>query len=241
VPGYAAVTLSLKRGGTPPGDATADEMEAIAALADRFSFGELRVSHEQNLIFADVAKRDLHALWTALRGLGMATPNVGLLTNIVACPGGDFCSLANARSLPIAAAIRARFEDLDYLFDVGELDLNISGCMNACGHHHVGHIGILGVDKNGAEFYQIEIGGNQGQTRPGASVALGKALGRSFAADEVPDAIERLVNRYLELRDSETERFIDTVQRVGTDPFKASLYDQADPTPQTRSRRLAAA
>jgi sulfite reductase (NADPH) hemoprotein beta-component len=235
------VTLSLKRAGTPPGDATADEMDAIAALADRFSCGELRVSHEQNLIFADVAKRDLHALWTALRGLGLATPNVGLLTNIVACPGGDFCSLANARSLPIAEAIRARFEDLDYLFDVGELDLNISGCMNACGHHHVGHIGILGVDKNGAEFYQIEIGGNQGETRPGATVALGKVLGRSFSAEEVPDAIERLVHTYLELRDSDAERFIDTVQRVGTDPFKASMYDKADPTPQARSRQLAAA
>ena len=241
VPGYAAVTLSLKRAGMPPGDATADEMDAIAALADRFSFGELRVSHEQNLIFADVAKRDLHALWTALRGLGLATPNVGLLTNIVSCPGGDFCSLANARSLPIAEAIRARFDDLDYLFDVGELDLNISGCMNACGHHHVGHIGILGVDKNGAEFYQVEIGGNQGETRPGATVALGKVLGRSFSADEVPDAVERLVNRYLELRDSEAERFIDTVQRVGTEPFKASLYGNADQTPQTRSRQLAAA
>jgi sulfite reductase (NADPH) hemoprotein beta-component len=241
VPGYAAVTLSLKRAGIPPGDATADELDAIAALAERFSGGELRVSHEQNLIFADVARRDLHALWTALRALRLATPNVGLLTNIVSCPGGDFCSLANARSLPIAAAIRARFDDLDYLFDVGELDLNISGCMNACGHHHVGHIGILGVDKNGAEFYQIEIGGNQGETRPGARVALGKTLGRSFAADEVPDAIERLVNRYLELREGEAERFIDTVQRVGTDPFKASLYGTPDQTPQTRSRRLAAA
>jgi sulfite reductase (NADPH) hemoprotein beta-component len=221
-------------------------MDAIAALADRFSFGALRVSHEQNLIFADVAKRDLHALWTALRGLGLATPNVGLLTNIVACPGGDFCSLANARSLPIAAAIRERFDDLDYLFDVGEIDLNISGCINACGHHHVGHIGILGVDKNGAEFYQVEIGGNQGEKlrdgrQPGATVALGKVLGRSFSADEVPDAVERLLGRYLELRDSEAERFIDTVQRVGTEPFKASLYGDPDQTPQTRSRQLAAA
>ena len=241
VSGYAAVTISLKRTGVPPGDATADQMDAVADLAERYSFGALRVSHEQNLIFADVAKRDLHALWTALRSLGFATPNVGLLTNIVACPGGDFCSLANARSLPIAAAIRERFDDLDYLFDVGELDLNISGCMNACGHHHVGHIGILGVDKNGAEFYQIEIGGNQGETRPGATVALGKTLGRSFAADEVPDAIERLVDRYLALRDSEAERFIDTVQRVGTEPFKASLYGTPDQTPQTRSRQLAAA
>jgi sulfite reductase (NADPH) hemoprotein beta-component len=241
VPGYAAVTLSLKRAGVPPGDATADELDAIAALADRFSFGELRVSHEQNLIFADVAQRDLHALWTSLRALGLATPNVGLLTNIVSCPGGDFCSLANARSLPIAEAIGARFDDLDYLFDIGELDLNISGCMNACGHHHVGHIGILGVDKNGAEFYQVEIGGNQGETRPGAAVALGRVLGRSFSADEVPDAVERLVRTYLGLRDSDAERFVDTVQRVGTEPFKASLYEHADPQPQTRERRLAAA
>ncbi len=241
VPGYAAVTLSLKRTGIPPGDATADEMDAIADLAARYSFGELRVTHEQNLVFADVANRDLHALWTTLRGLGFATPNIGLLTNVIACPGGDFCSLANARSIPIAEAIQRRFDDLDYLFDVGEIDLNISGCINACGHHHVGHIGILGVDKNGAEFYQIEIGGNQGETRPGATVALGKVLGRSFSADEVPDAVERLVNRYLELRDSEAERFIDAVQRVGTEPFKASLYGKADQTPQTRSRQLAAA
>jgi sulfite reductase (NADPH) hemoprotein beta-component len=241
VPGYAAVTLSLKRAGVPPGDATAEEMDAIAALADRFSFGELRVSHEQNLIFADVAKRDLHALWTALRALGLATPNVGLLTNLVSCPGGDFCSLANARSLPIAAAIRERFADLDYVFDIGELDLNISGCMNACGHHHVGHIGILGVDKNGAEFYQIEIGGNQGETRPGARVSLGKALGPSFSAEEVPAAIERLVRCYIDRRDSEAERFIDTVQRIGTELFKASLYGHSDQTPQAHSRQLAAA
>jgi sulfite reductase (NADPH) hemoprotein beta-component len=216
-------------------------MDAIAALADRFSFGELRVSHEQNLIFADVAKRDLHALWTALRALGLATPNVGLLTNIVSCPGGDFCSLANARSLPVAAAIRERFADLDYVFDIGELDLNISGCINACGHHHVGHIGILGVDKNGAEFYQIEIGGNQGETRPDARVSLGRALGPSFSAEEVPAAIQRLVRCYVDRRDSEAERFVDTVQRVGTEPFKAALYGNPDQTPQTRSRQLAAA
>jgi sulfite reductase (NADPH) hemoprotein beta-component len=173
--------------------------------------------------------------------MGLATPNVGLLTDIVSCPGGDFCSLANARSLPVAAAIRERFDDLDYLFDVGELDLNISGCMNACGHHHVGHIGILGVDKNGAEFYQVEIGGNQGETRPGATVALGQVLGRSFAADEVPDAIERLVCAYLRLRDGDAERFVDTVQRVGTDPFKRALYEHPDQTPCARRRQLAAA
>ena len=189
------MTASLKKTGVPPGDVTADQMDAIADLADRYSFGELRVSHEQNLIFADVAKRDLHALWGELRALGLATPNIGLLTNIISCPGGDFCSLANARSIPVAEAIQRRFDDLDYLFDVGEVDLNISGCMNACGHHHVGHIGILGVDKAGEEFYQIEIGGNQGETRPGARVALGKVIGPVVLAggrarrDRAPDPL----------------------------------------------------
>jgi sulfite reductase (NADPH) hemoprotein beta-component len=241
VPGHAAVTLSLKKTGVPPGDVTAEQMDAIAALADRYSFGELRVSHEQNLIFADVAQRDLDRLWRELRPLGLATPNIGLITNIIACPGGDFCSLANARSIPVAEAIQRRFDDLDYAFDVGELDLNISGCMNACGHHHVGHIGILGVDKAGEEFYQIEIGGNQGETRPGAKAALGKVLGPSFSQDEVPDAIERLVRCYLGLRDSEQERFIDVVQRVGVEPFKAHLYDKADQRPSAPERHLAAA
>src|SRR5688572_5810393 len=179
VPGYAAVTLSLKKTGVPPGDVTAEQMEAIAELADRYSFGELRVSHEQNLVLADVRQRDLLALWAELRAFGLATPNIGLLTNIIACPGGDFCALANAKSIPVAQAIQESFDDLDYLHDIGELDLNISGCMNACGHHHVGHIGILGVDKNGEEWYQIEIGGNQGQTRPGAKAALGRVLGPS--------------------------------------------------------------
>ncbi|MEK7438678.1 MAG: nitrite/sulfite reductase, partial [Pseudomonadota bacterium] len=155
VPGYAAVTLSLKRTGAAPGDASAAQMDAIADLAERYSSGELRVSHEQNLILADVRASDLHALWREARALGLATPNIGLLTNIIACPGGDFCSLANARSIPVAEAIQRRFDDLDYLHDIGELDLNISGCMNSCGHHHIGHIGILGVDKQGEEFYQI--------------------------------------------------------------------------------------
>ncbi|HXV07027.1 MAG TPA: nitrite/sulfite reductase, partial [Burkholderiales bacterium] len=159
VPGYAAVTLSLKKTGVPPGDATDVQMDAVADLADRYAFGEVRVTHEQNLVFADVPKRDLHALWLELKALGLATPNIGLLTNIIACPGGDFCSLANAVSIPVAEAIQQRFDDLDYLYDIGELDLNISGCMNSCGHHHVGHIGILGVDKNGEEWYQISIGG----------------------------------------------------------------------------------
>jgi sulfite reductase (NADPH) hemoprotein beta-component len=240
VPGYAAVTLSLKKTGIPPGDMTAEQMDAVAALADRYSFGELRVSHEQNLIFADVRQRDLYELWLELRPLGLATPNIGLLTNIIACPGGDFCSLANARSIPIAESIQARFDDLDYVFDIGEIDLNISGCMNACGHHHVGHIGILGVDKNGAEYYQIEIGGNQGETRPGARAALGKVLGRSFGQEEVPDAIERLIRCYLDARESDEERFIDAVQRIGVQPFKTALYGQADQSQADADRQLAA-
>jgi sulfite reductase (NADPH) hemoprotein beta-component len=241
VPGYAAVTLSLKRTGVPPGDVTAGQMDAIAALADRYSFGELRVSHEQNLIFPDVPQRELGALWRELGPLGLATANIGLITNIIACPGGDFCSLANARSIPVAEAIQRRFDDLDYAFDIGELDVNISGCMNACGHHHVGHIGILGVDKNGEEFYQIEIGGNQGATRPGARAALGRVLGPAFSQDEVPDAIERLVRRYLDLRDAEEERFIDVVHRVGYEPFKSALYAPADQKSSASQRQLAPA
>ncbi|HEY7761198.1 MAG TPA: nitrite/sulfite reductase [Burkholderiales bacterium] len=222
VPGYAAVTLSLKKTGVPPGDATDAQLDAVANLADRYSFAEVRVTHEQNLVFADVTKRDLHALWLELKALGLATPNIGLLTNIIACPGGDFCSLANAVSIPVAEAIQQRFDDLDYLYDIGELDLNISGCMNSCGHHHVGHIGILGVDKNGEEWYQISIGGRQG-----AEAALGKVIGPSVARAEVPDVVERLVTVYLEQRESEQERFIDVVHRLGVEPFKAHVYDYA--------------
>ncbi|HSC94697.1 MAG TPA: nitrite/sulfite reductase, partial [Burkholderiales bacterium] len=197
VPGYAAVTLSLKKTGVPPGDATAEQMDAVADLADRYSQGELRVSHEQNLILADVPQSELHAVWHEVRVLGLATPNIGLLTNIIACPGGDFCSLANAKSIPVAQAIQERFDRLDYLYDIGELDLNISGCMNSCGHHHVGHIGILGVDKNGEEWYQISIGGNQGLQRPGAPAALGRVIGPSFARADVPGVIETLIRTYL--------------------------------------------
>lgn len=224
VTGYAAVTLSLKKTGVPPGDATADEMDRIADLADAYSAGELRVTHEQNIVLADVPRARLHALWLEARAAGLATPNVGLLTNIICCPGGDFCSLANAKSIPVAQAIQERFDDLDYLFDVGELDLNISGCMNACGHHHVGHIGILGVDKGGEEWYQVEIGGSQGPTRTGDHASLGKAIGRSFARDEVPDVVERLVRCYLAHREGDEERFIDTVRRIGHEPFKAAVY-----------------
>jgi sulfite reductase (NADPH) hemoprotein beta-component len=218
VPGYAAVTLSLKRTGVPPGDVTSDQMDAVADLADAYSFGQLRVSHEQNLIFADVRQAALLALWGKLKALGLATPNIGLLTDIVCCPGGDFCSLANARSIPIAEAIQRRFDDLDYLHDIGELDLNMSGCMNACGHHHVGHIGILGVDKNGSEWYQVSIGGTQGN-----AAALGKVIGPSFTADEMPDVIARLIDVYLERRHDD-ERFIDAVRRIGLDPFKERVY-----------------
>ncbi len=218
VAGYAIVTLSLKKTGVPPGDATADQLDAVAALADRYSFGELRVSHEQNLIFADVRQSQLLSLWQQLKGLGFATPNIGLLTDIICCPGGDFCSLANAKSIPIAEAIQRRFDDLDYLHDIGELALNISGCMNACGHHHVGHIGVLGVDKNGSEWYQVTIGGTQGE-----HAAIGRVIGPSFAADEMPDVVARLIEIYVDLRHDD-ERFVDTVRRVGIEPFKERVY-----------------
>jgi sulfite reductase (NADPH) hemoprotein beta-component len=221
VRGYAAVTLSLKKTGVPPGDVTSDQMDAIAALSDRYSFGELRVSHEQNLIFTDVRQADLFVLWGELKGLGLATPNIGLLTDIICCPGGDFCSLANAKSIPIAEAIQHRFDDLDYLHDIGEIELNMSGCMNACGHHHVGNIGVLGVDKNGEEWYQISIGGAQGD-----QASLGKVIGPSFAAHEMPDVIERLIEVYIARR-HEDERFIDTVRRLGIDPFKERVYAEA--------------
>jgi sulfite reductase (NADPH) hemoprotein beta-component len=223
-PGYRAVTLSLKKTGVPPGDATAGQMQVVADLAERFSFGELRVSHEQNLILADVRERDLLQLWQLARAAGLATPNIGLLTNVVACPGGDFCSLANAKSLPIAEAIQRRFDDLDYLHDIGELDLNISGCMNSCGHHHVGHIGILGVDKNGTEWYQVSIGGAQGiESDP----SLGQVIGPSFAAAEMADVVAKLIDTYLGRRTPE-ERFIDTVRRLGIAPFKQRVYGDAE-------------
>ena len=245
VPGYAAVTLSLKQTGVPPGDATSAQMEAVADMADQYSFGELRVSHEQNLILADVRVCDLYSVWQKARALGFATPNIGLLTNIICCPGGDFCSLANAKSIPVAQAIQERFDNLDYLHDIGEVDLNISGCMNACGHHHVGHIGVLGVDKNGEEWYQIEIGGNQGETRANPAhvrgASIGKVIGPSFARAQVPDVVERLISCYLDKRDSEVERFIDVVHRIGTEPFKEYVYGKADPQSPRRNRQLASA
>src|SRR5207245_8018749 len=220
-PGYAAVTRSLKKTGVPPGDVTAQQMDVIAHLADRYSFGELRVSHEQNLVLADVRQSDLVEVWRKARELGLATPNLGLLTNIISCPGGDFCALANAKSIPVAEAIQHRFDDLDYLNDIGELDLNISGCMNACGHHHVGNIGVLGVDKNGSEWYQVSIGGAQGE-----SASLGKVIGPSFAASEMPDVVATLIEVYIERR-HEDERFADTVSRLGIEPFKQRVYAAA--------------
>lgn len=219
VPGYVAVTLSLKKHGIAPGDITSAQMELVADLADRYSFGELRISHEQNIILADVKQSDLYEIWQKAKAAGLATPNIGLLTGIICCPGGDFCDLANAKSIPIANAIQARFDDLDYLFDIGEIDLNISGCMNACGHHHVGHIGVLGVDKNNDEFYQVTLGGRQGN-----DARLGKVIGPSFAAEEMPDVVEKIVKVYLENRHDD-ERFLDTFDRIGIDPFKNRVYE----------------
>jgi sulfite reductase (NADPH) hemoprotein beta-component len=207
----------------PPGDITAAQMEAVADLADDYSFGELRVTHEQNLVFADVEIRRLHVLWQSLRESGLSTPNIGLLTNIISCPGGDFCSLANAVSIPVADAISHRFDDLDYLYDIGEIDVNISGCINACGHHHVGHIGILGVDKNGEEWYQITVGGRQGN-----DARIGRIIGRAVARNEVADVVSRLVDVYLERRDAQNERFIDVVDRLGLEPFKERVYAHLD-------------
>ncbi|UXY14585.1 nitrite/sulfite reductase [Chitiniphilus purpureus] len=217
-PGYCAVTLSLKKTGVPPGDITADQLDAVADLADAYSFGEVRASHEQNLILADVRQSDVYALWEKAKALGFATPNIGLLTDVICCPGGDFCSLANAKSIPIAQAIQERFDDLDYLFDLGEIDLNMSGCMNACGHHHVGNIGILGVDKSGSEWYQVSLGGRQGN-----AAAIGKVIGPSFAQDEMPDVIAKIIGVFVEAREGD-ERFIDVVERIGIDPFKHRVY-----------------
>jgi len=221
IAGYRAVTLSLKRAGQAPGDATDDQMDAAADIAERFSHGELRVTHEQNLLLPWVLERDLPTLWQAARDAGFATPNIGLLTDMIACPGGDFCALANARSIPIAEEITQRFDEIDELYDIGNVDLHISGCINSCGHHHSGHIGVLGVDKDGKEWYQISLGGSDGSTQSGTPVP-GKVIGPSFAADEVADVIESLVETYRERRAAANELFIDTVKRVGIEPFKAS-------------------
>ncbi len=218
VSGYRSVTLSLKRPGLPPGDITDAQMDAAADLSDRYSHGELRVSHDQNLLLPWVRESDLPALYEAARAATFATPNIGLLTDMIVCPGGDFCALANARSIPVAAEITERFQDLDELWDIGDIDLHISGCINSCGHHHSGHIGVLGVDKDGSEWYQITLGGSDGSTLSGAAVP-GKVIGPSFAADEAADAVEAVIATYRRERQA-GERFLQTVRRIGLDAFK---------------------
>ena len=219
VPGYAIVTLSLKPEGGTPGDATAAQMDAIADLADRYSFGEIRVGHEQNLVLPHVVQRDLSALWRALDAIGVAVPNVNLVSDIIACPGLDYCSLANARSIPIAQEITRRFRNGDLARDLGRLHINISGCINACGHHHVGHIGILGVEKNGEEFYQITLGGKADE-----NATLGTLIGPAVPYAQVADVVEDIAAAYLELRQRPDELFIDTVKRTGVEPFRERVY-----------------
>jgi len=222
VAGYSVVTLTLKKLGTPPGDITDTQLDKVADLADKYSFAEVRSTHEQNLVLADVEEGQLFSLWEEAKAAGFATPNLGLLTDMICCPGGDFCALANAKSIPVAEALQERFDNLDYLHDLGEIDLNISGCMNACGHHHIGHIGILGVDKKGQEFYQVSLGGDMG---PDASI--GKILGPSFARDEMPSVIEKVLTTYTDNR-IEGERFVDTYRRVGHAVFKERAYAKSN-------------
>ncbi|MDV6319235.1 nitrite/sulfite reductase [Chromohalobacter sp. HP20-39] len=218
VPGYKAVTLSLKRHDHSPGDVTSEDMAAVADLADEFGYGELRVTHEQNLVLTDVPVDRMEELWQRLETLGMANPTVGTLADLICCPGGDYCSLANAKSIPVAQEIQQRFENLDFLYDLGPLELNISGCMNACGHHHVGHIGILGVDKKGEEYYQISLGGSQGNES-----SLGKILGPSFYREDVTNVIDKLLKVYVGERTPD-ETFLDTYRRIGLKPFKEHVY-----------------
>jgi len=229
VPGYASVVLSLKPHGTvAPGDVTTEQMLAIADLADAYSFGEIRATHEQNLVLADVEQAQLYGLWKSAKLQGLVLPNIGYLTDIIACPGGDFCSLANAKSIPIANDIQKRFDDLDYLHDLGDISLNISGCMNSCGHHHVGNIGILGVDKDGQEWYQVTLGGDQGN-----HASIGKVIGPSFFAEDMPDVISKVIDVFVEQREPE-EKFIDAVRRLGITPFKERVY-QDRPTRKVAS------
>lgn len=218
--GYAIVNLALKATGVAPGDVTDEQLDIIADLADKYSFGEVRITHEQNVTLADVRIQDLYELWQALARADLASPNLGLLTDIICCPGGDFCSLANAKSIPVAEAIQRRFDDQDYLHDLGDLDINISGCMNACGHHHVGNIGILGVDKKGEEWYQVSVGGSAY-----SNAALAQILGPSFAREDIPDVVQKIVDLYVERR-REGELFIDTYNRIGIQPFKDRVYAQ---------------
>jgi sulfite reductase (NADPH) hemoprotein beta-component len=222
VDGYRIVTISLKATGYAPGDITDGQLELLADLADRYSFGEIRSTHQQNLVLADVEAGQLYELWQSLQGAGLATANIGYLSDMICCPGGDYCSLANAKSLPVAEAIQSRFDDMDYQYDLGPLELNISGCMNACGHHHIGHIGILGVDKKGQEFYQVCLGGSQGKD---ASIA--KILGPSFKQEAMPDVIDKILSTFVGLRQDE-ESFLETYRRVGIDPFKERVYAKAD-------------
>ncbi|MEQ5833880.1 nitrite/sulfite reductase [Marinobacter sp. NFXS9] len=217
-PGYSIVTLTLKKTGVPPGDVSDRQLEQIADLAEQYSFGEVRVTHQQNVVLADVRQDQLFELWQAIRPMGFATANLGTLTDIICCPGGDYCALANAKSIPVAEAIQRRFDDMDYVYDLGDIDLNISGCMNACGHHHVGNIGVLGVDKKGEEFYQISLGGSSQR-----DASLGKILGPSFAREEMPEVIEKIINVYVDKR-TEEETFLDTYRRIGIDPFKERVY-----------------
>lgn len=219
-PGYAIVNLTLKPTGGVPGDATAEQMDAVADLADRYSLGEIRVTHEQNLVFAHVKEADLYRLWRALDEIGFATPNLSLIGDMICCPGLDYCGLANARSIPVAQRIGKRFADLDRQLDIGELRLKISGCINACGHHHVGHIGILGVERKGEEYYQITLGGN-----PAMDATIGDVVGPAFSSDDVVDAVETVVTTYVKLR-ADGERFLDTYHRVGAEPFKERLYPE---------------
>jgi sulfite reductase (NADPH) hemoprotein beta-component len=222
VSGYRIVNLSLKATGFAPGDITDSQLELVADLADQYSFGECRTTHQQNMVLADVQMEQLYPLWQQLQRAGLATPNHGYLTDMICCPGGDYCSLANAKSIPVAEAIQARFDDLDYLYDLGPIELNISGCMNACGHHHIGHIGILGVDKKGEEFYQVCLGGSQAK-----DASIGKILGPSFSQDDMPAVIDKLLSTYLDLREGE-EIFLETYRRVGIEPFKERVYEKAD-------------
>ena len=218
-PGYAAVVVCLKQKDVPPGDMTDEQMDAFAALSERFGFGELRVTHTQNLVLPDVRVRDLPALHAELAALGLATPNHNKLTDLIACPGLDYCNLANARSIPIALDVMQRFEDIDYQNDLGELNLKISGCINACGHHHIGNIGILGIDKGGTEFYQIMLGGSAGY-----DASLGEFLGKALPQEQVVEALTKLLHCYLGLRHSVEDRLIDVVRRVGLNPFKEAVY-----------------
>ena len=217
-PGYVAISISLKRPAIAPGDASADEMRLIAGFAKQFSFGELRVTHEQNFVLSDVAQKDLFDLWNALKEHNLAMPNIGLVSDIIACPGGDFCSLANAKSIPIALGIQEAVDDMDYQFDLGDLTLNISGCINSCGHHHIGNIGILGVDKNGEEWYQVTLGGRQGN-----GTSIGKVIGKSFYEKDVPGVVSKILDVFVKYR-FEDEVFIDTFDRIGMEPFKAHVY-----------------